>query len=128
MFDDHAKHVDLNAADSIFSLYAKIMNRNSGGGTQLQSALNEKQRLGFEPDTVIILSDMEVNRLSASNVSKFFAPDCIKVAVNLDGGNTTPISESAGWTQLSGWSERIFQFVRFTRDGDSIVNRIFDAS
>lgn len=128
MFDDYAKHVDLDPADSIFTLYAKIMNRNAGGGTNLQSALNEKPTLGFEPDTVIILSDMEVNRLQSSNVSKIFSPDCVKVAVNLDGGNTTPISEQAGWTQLSGWSERIFQFVRFTREGDSITDRLFAAS
>lgn len=128
MFDDFAKHVDLNPTDSIFTLYARIMERNAGGGTNLQAALNQKSQLGFEPDTVIILSDMEVNRLQSSNVSKLFSPDCVKVAVNLDSGNTTPISENAGWTQLSGWSERIFQFVRFTRVGDSIVQKLFDAS
>jgi 60 kDa SS-A/Ro ribonucleoprotein len=128
MFDDYAKIIDLNPQDSIFTLYAKIMARNAGGGTNLQSAFDKKPELGFEPDTVIILSDMEVNRLQSKDTSKLFSPNCVKVAVNLNSGNTTPISEWQGWTQLSGWSERIFQFVRFTREGDSIVEKIFNAS
>lgn len=128
MFDDYAKTVDLNPADSIFTLYAKIMARNAGGGTNLQSAFDKKPELGFEPDTVIVLSDMEVNRLQSRDASKLFSSDCVKVAVNLNSGNTTPISQWQGWTQLSGWSERIFSFIRFTRDGDSIVDRLFSAS
>jgi hypothetical protein len=31
-----------------------------------------------------------------------------------------------GWTQLSGWSPRIFQFVNFSRDSESIVKQLFD--
>lgn len=128
MFDDYAKHVDLNPADSIFSLYAKIMARNAGGGTNLQAALDQKKTLGFEPDTVIIMSDMEVNRLQSSNISKMFSNDCVKVAINLAGTNTTPISELQGWIQLAGWSERIFQYVQFTRDSEGIVQKLFNAS
>ena len=128
MFDDHAKLIDLNPADSIFTLYAKIMARNAGGGTNLQSAFDQKKSLGFEPDTVIVISDMEVNQLRSNYDKKLFAPDCVKVAVNLNSANTTPLSEWQGWTQLFGWSERIFSFVRFTRDGDSIVDRLFQES
>jgi hypothetical protein len=127
MFDNYAQHVDLNSSDSIFTLYEKIMARNAGGGTNLQSAFDMKSGLGFEPDTVVILSDMEVNRLS-SRGQNIFSSDCVKVAVNLNSGNTTPISEWSGWTQLSGWSERIFQFVRFTREGDNIATKLFNAS
>jgi hypothetical protein len=128
MFDDYAKHVDLNPADSIFSSYARIMARNAGGGTNLQAALDQKKTLGFEPDTVIIMSDMEVNRLQSSNISKMFSNDCVKVAINLAGANTTPISELQGWIQLAGWSERIFQYVQFTRDSEGIVQKLFNAS
>jgi hypothetical protein len=128
MFDDYAKHVPLNQNDSIFTMYEQIMARNAGGGTNLQSAFDEKRSLGFEPDTVIVLSDMEVNRLRAATTSKLFSPDCVKVAVNLNSANTTPISQWENWTQLFGWSERIFQFVRFNREADSIVQCLFDAS
>lgn len=128
MFDDYAKHVDLNPRDSIFTLYEKIMARNAGGGTNLQAAFDQKKALGFEPDTVIVLSDMEVNRLRSNDTRSLFSKDCVKVAVNLNSANTTPINEWQGWTQLFGWSERIFQFVRFTRETDSIVKRLFDES
>lgn len=126
MFDDHAKFVDLNPRDSIFTLYEKIMKRNAGGGTNLDSALAEKPKLGFEPDTVIILSDMEVNRLQCGNIDKVFKGNCVKVAINLNGRDTTPLAEWKGWNQLSGWSPRIFQFVKFSRDTDSIVQQLFD--
>ena len=126
MFDDFAKFVDLNPRDSIFTLYEKIMARNAGGGTNLNSALAEKSKLGFEPDTVIIMSDMEVNRLSSTDIDKLFKGNCVKVAINLGARDTTPLAEWKGWTQLSGWSPRIFQFVKFSRDSDSIVKRLFD--
>ena len=124
MFDDDAQHVDLNPKDSIFTLYQKIMNRNAGGGTNLQAALNAKKTLGFEPDTVIVLSDMEVNRLDSRSIDRMFTDDCVKVAVNLAGGTTTPLAEQNGWIQLMGWSERIFQFVDFTRKSDGIVAKL----
>lgn len=128
MFDDFAKNVDLNPLDSVFTSYQKIMNRNAGGGTNLQSALNLKSQLGFEPDTVIILSDMQVNRLDSNNISKLFSKDCVKIAINLDSLGNTPISELQGWTQLSGFSNNIFKYIKFTRESDSIARLLFDAS
>src|ERR1035437_4423722 len=100
------------------------MARNAGGGTNLDSALAEKPKLGFAPDTVIILSDMEINRLHCSNIDRLFRGDCVKVAINLGSRDTTPLAEWKGWTQLSGWSPRIFDFVRFSRDNESIVDRL----
>ena len=126
MFDDYAKHVELNSRDSIFTLYEKIMSRSAGGGTNLDSALAQKPSLGFEPDTVIIISDMQVNRLQCSNINKLFTKNCVKVAINLNSSDTSPLTEWEGWTQLSGWSPRIFQFVKFSRDTDSIVQQLFD--
>jgi hypothetical protein len=128
MFSDYAVSVPLNPADSIFTMYQQIMKRNFGGGTDMQAALNMKSSLGYEPDTVIVISDMEVNSLRFNDPSKIFTKDCVKIALNLNGGGTTPISEIRGWTQLSGWSERIFSFVRFSREGDSIVRQLFKAS
>lgn len=126
MFDDYAKHVELNPRDSVFTNYAKIMNRNAGGGTNLQSAFDQKPKLGFEPDTVIVLSDMEVNRLSSRDADKIFKKECVKVAINLNSRDTTPLAEWKGWIQLAGWSPKIFQFVQFTRDSDSIVQQLFE--
>lgn len=128
MFDDYAKHVELNPRDSVFTNYAKIMNRNAGGGTNLQSAFDQKSKLGFEPDTVIVLSDMEVNRLSSRDADKIFKKDCVKVAINLNSRDTTPLAEWKGWIQLAGWSPKIFQFVEFTRNSESIVQKLWEGT
>ena len=69
---------------------------------------------------------MEVNRLDSTNIDKLFKGDCVKVAINLNSRDTTPLAEWKGWSQLSGWSPRIFQFVKFSRDSDSIVQQLFD--
>lgn len=128
MFDDYAKHVELNPRDSVFTNYAKIMNRNAGSGTNLQSAFDQKSKLGFEPDTVIVLSDMEVNRLSSRDADKIFKKDCVKVAINLNSRDTTPLAEWKGWIQVAGWSPKIFQFVEFTRNSESIVQRLYEGT
>ena len=128
MFDDYAKYVELNPRDSIFTNYEKIMRRNAGGGTNLQAAFDSKSKLGFEPDTVIVLSDMEVNRLSSRDADKIFGKNCVKVAINLNSRDTTPLAEWKGWIQLAGWSPKIFQFVQFTRDADSIVQKLYEGS
>lgn len=128
MFDDFAKYVELNPRDSVFTNYDKIMRRNAGGGTNLQSAFDSKSKLGFEPDTVIVLSDMEVNRLSSRDADKIFGKDCVKVAINLNSRDTTPLAEWKGWIQLAGWSPKIFQFVQFTRDSDSIVQQLYEGT
>lgn len=126
MFDDYVKYVELNPRDSIFTNYEKIMRRNAGGGTNLQAAFYSKSKLGFEPDTVIVLSDMEVNCLSSHDADKIFGKDCVKVAINLNSRDTTPLAEWKGWIQLAGWSPKIFQFVQFTRDADSIVQQLYE--
>lgn len=127
MFDDNARNVDLNTSDSIYTMYEKIMSRNAGGGTNLESAFRLKSKLGFEPDTVIVLSDMEINSLTTgTSIDKLFKPDCIKVAVNLASRDSTPLAGWNGWIQLSGFSPRIFQFVKFTREAEGIVQQLFD--
>lgn len=128
MFSDHAQHVNLAPQDSIFTLYETIMNKVYGGGTNLQAALNLKPTLGFEPDAVVVISDMEVDQLESKNISKMFTPDCVKVALNLSSGESTPCGERDGWIQLAGWSDRVFQFVDFTRSSEQIVDRLMEIS
>lgn len=123
MFDDYAKFVDLNPSDTIFTCYEKIMHRNSGGGTNLQAAIGQKNKLGFEPDTVFVISDMEINHLSATKLD-VFDKNCVKVAINLNSRDVTPLPEWKGWIQLAGWSDQIFKFVPFTREAPTIVEQL----
>jgi Mg-chelatase subunit ChlD len=133
MFSDNAELVRLNPKDTVMTMYQKIMAKVYGGGTNLQAALDQKSKLGFEPDTVIVLSDMEVNGLTGNrwnrtptNVAKLFDKDAVLVAINLNSSETTPLDPRDGWIQLAGWSEAIFRFVDYTRRGDSIAMKLFN--
>jgi hypothetical protein len=123
VFSDRAKHVKLNPAANFFANVDAIEREVIGGGTELQAALNLKKTLGFEPDTVIVLSDMQVNQLRTStDVSQFFTKDTVKVAFNLNAYNSTPVSTLNGWYQLAGWSERAFDFIPAMREKVSVVD------
>lgn len=126
IFSNDAKHVTLNTDNSVMSLVEKMQKEIYGGGTNLGAALALKNKLGFEPDTVVLFSDMQVNQLTdyrnrSGNmaISKLFVPETIKIAVNLNGYETTPVSEIDGWYQLSGWSERLFDFIPAMRNKQS---------
>lgn len=133
-FSNMAEHLKgLNPNDSIMSLYKQIMEKVKGGGTNIAAALNLKGQLGFEPDTVVILSDMEVNRVSgyyhqkldvSPSFTKQFEKGTVLIAVNIDSGKSTPLDSRDGWMQLAGFSPKIFDYVDFTRRGDSIIHEL----
>lgn len=122
MFSDEAKHIPVDTDEKVLTIVEKLMSKVYGGGTNLNAALNLQPTLGFEPDTVIILSDMQVNSLTHKNVSTMFKPGTVCVAVNLEGYDSTPVSDIDGWLQLSGWSDRIFDLIPALRAQKSIVD------
>ena len=124
LFSDSAKHISLNPHDSIETLHKNILKSSYGGGTNLQAALDQKKGLGYEPDTVIVFSDMQVNRLSGYHSTKIFGKDCIKLAYNFETYESTPLAEDAGWYQLTGFSDKVFSFVNMMREGTSIVEAL----
>ena len=123
LFSDYAKHVAIDPEDSVINISESFMAENWGYGTNLASALKMKKDLGFEPDTVIILSDMQVDYLSGQKTN-IFDKNAIKIAMNLEAYNSTPIDEIDGWYQLGGWSERVFDFIPAMRDGVSVVETL----
>lgn len=126
MFSSNANHIGMNTNDSVTSIAAFLDRKVAGGGTNLDAALKLKSTLGFEPDTVIVLSDMQVNQLDGgrSSVSKLFKKDTTLVAMNLAGHNTTPLSELDGWYQLSGWSDKIFDFIPAMKNKQTVVETL----
>jgi hypothetical protein len=134
LFSDNAANITLNPTDSIMTLYTQIMGKVYGGGTNLSAALALKPRLGFEPDAIVILSDMEVNPAVSSHYGLSVPPvdtlklkkDCVKIAVNLNSGNTTPLNQRVGWQQLSGWSESIFKYIEFNKKSSSIAKTLMN--
>jgi 60 kDa SS-A/Ro ribonucleoprotein len=140
MFSDRAEFISLNPLDSIMTMYEKIMSRVYGGGTNIDAAFRMKSSLGFEPDTVVVLSDMEVNPINdgstsswyynglkvPADVNKLFKANTMKVAVNLGASKTTPLDPRDGWLQLAGWSEAIFRYVDFKRRSKSVAQQLFN--
>jgi hypothetical protein len=125
LFSDNAENVTVNTDDSVMSITDALRKKVYGGGTNLQSALGKLKTLGFKPDTVIVLSDMQVNRLQGSTrVSSHFDSDVIKVAIDLNGYATTPLSDIDGWYQLSGFSERLFDFIPAVRNKKSVTSML----
>lgn len=126
MFSDTAELITgLRRTDSVLSIFEKLISHNKGGGTNLQAALNMTPKLGFKPDVVLCLSDMQVNQLSGSNAANTcFSNTALKIAFNLNAYNTTPMHETDGWLQLYGWSDRVFKFVEMKREAQSLVEKL----
>ena len=135
MFSDNAEHVILDGRNSVLSMAQVLTGKVQGGGTNLAAALKLKHTLGFEPDTVVVLSDMEVDHLvvdrwdnpvhdKALNVATLFSNGCLKIAVNIASNTTTPLPERHGFMQLSGFSEKIFQFIPEMRESGKTIEKL----
>ena len=129
LFSDKAERlVGLNPRDSLTTLFGQIMKKSYGGGTNIAAAFAAKHALGFEPDTVVVLSDMEVNSNDFHCLEVIdkgvFGPDVLKIAINLNSSITTPLDPRDGWLQLAGWSEKLFKYAEFQREGASILDQL----
>jgi hypothetical protein len=145
-FSTDAKHIFVNRSMcehlSVIELNKYILNQVEGGGTNLDGALKLKGTLGFEPDTVIILSDMELSPFMGPHrpnvwnqvmkidpvINNIFAPSCLKIAMNFNSSETTVLDPRDGWHQLVGWSENIFKYVDFSRTGRDIITTLLPKS
>jgi len=128
IFSDRANHLNINPEDSIMTIRDQIMKSVYGGGTNLDSALGLSKTLGFTPDAVVLLSDMQVDATwlasAAQRINSMFPKDCAKVAFNFGAYESTPVGEICGWYQLAGWSERVFDFIPALRNSASIVTKL----
>lgn len=122
-----ARDLDLlfSPTDSVRTTARTISGVDVGYGTNLHKGLELAARKMKNPDTIIVLSDMQVNRFSGwNNFSQGYLKDAVKIAFNLNSYDNTPMSNLDGWYQLGGFSERVFDFVNLERDSQSIVKRL----
>ena len=110
-FATGAEMCGFNSDDSVMSIYDSFKKKNKGYGTDLGAALKLKPKLGFEPDAVFVISDMQVNRLDKSQLPSAMKGVSTKIALNLGQYETTPVGELSGWYQLAGWSSSLFDFI-----------------
>jgi 60 kDa SS-A/Ro ribonucleoprotein len=138
MFSDRADHIDLSGSrnQTVLGIAQYIQAKSYGGGTNLASALNLKSSIGFDPKSVLVFSDMQIDNLTGSygwgssrgntfpDVSKLFKKSTVKIAFNLNAYETTPLSESQGFFQMSGYSDKVFKFMNLINEGESIVEAL----
>lgn len=120
------KGVDTN--NSVLAIQKALLTHRTGniaGSTNFYAALQEAPRLGFIPDTIIVLTDGEVNSFPYSALQVATGgPKVVKVVVNLDGAPTTPFIKQAGWWTLAGWTPAMFRWVPAIRNEESVVDAL----
>ena len=120
------KNIDTN--NSVFALKTELGKERTGGiagSTNFHAALKEKSNLKFEPDTIIVLSDGDVNSFPYSALRDVSdKKDVVKLVVNLSASSTTPFSQKDGWYPISGWAPAMFKWVPAIRNKESIVDQL----
>lgn len=125
-FDTIAREIKIDSTKSVMSLTEELRGKSRGGSTNLKAAFSLMKDKGWKPDTLIVLSDMEVDYMGRVEVPHHLHnnEDCVKVAINFSGGSSTPLSHKAGWYQMAGWSDKMFQFIPAMRESVSIVDTL----
>lgn len=119
------KSVDTN--NSILSIQAELLTHRRGsisGSTNFRAALDEKSKLGFDPDTIVVLTDGEVNSFPYSVIKNVAGKNVVKLAINLSAASTTPMPASDGWYSVAGWASAMFKWVGSMRNAESIIDQL----
>ena len=127
-FAERARNYNVQSDIGMIPLSQSIKDSARGGGTNLGAAIDEYDNIGFVPDCVIVLSDMQVDRLDGYSKSKLRELENqipLKLAFNLHTYNSTPLINKQGWIQFSGWSDRLFQYLNLKTDS-GIAQRLWD--
>ena len=127
-FAERARNYNVQSDIGMIPLSQSIKDSARGGGTNLGAAIDEYDNIGFVPDCVIVLSDMQVDRLDGYSKHKLRELENqipLKLAFNLHTYNSTPLTNKQGWIQFSGWSDRLFQYLNLKTDS-GIAQRLWD--
>lgn len=121
-FDSVARTLKVNPSDSFMKIQQQIRNAMKGGSTNLEAGLREYSKLGFVPDLIVVISDMQVDRMETRRVTDIPGT---KIALNVTADNSTPLSELIGWKQISGLSSNTLAFIKQAVNGENYM-RAFD--
>lgn len=50
----------------------------------------------------------------------------LKISINLQGYDNTPLAVNNGWYQIAGWSEKIFDLIKAMKKPGDAVNIILN--
>jgi len=134
-FGQSYKTVSLSRRDSIMTNMQKIQKTNVGHSTEAWKCIQHLIDNKIVMDRVVVLSDMQCyNNTWGSSHSlaslwvdykRNVAPNATLYSIDLSGGDTTqfPTDENSV-VQVSGWSDKIFQFIESVENSGSAVDVI----
>lgn len=128
MFGSSAKTIKgIDTNNSVLGIKKELMSHRHGsiaGSTNFHAALQEYNKVGFTPDTIVVLSDNEVNRFPYSALKVISKGDVLKLVVNMTVSQTTPMTQEDGWYSVAGWSTAMFKWVGAIRGKASVVEML----
>lgn len=119
------KGVDTN--NSMIAIQQDLLKHRTGsiaGSTNFAAALAERSNLGWTPDTIIVLTDGEVNGFPYGRLVEASRNKAVKMTVNLSTAFTTPMTREDGWYSLAGWSPAMFRWTSLIREKASVVEAL----
>lgn len=129
-FADRGKVYSWSNRTSALAAAKDMMNTELGGSTRIDTAWGAAKAAGLKPSTIIVLSDMQMtghgryDTLMNPEAYGLADANVLKLSVNLQGYDNTPLAVNNGWYQLTGWSEKIFSFVEAMRNPGDAINQI----
>lgn len=115
----------LDVNQSVIGLIDTLKRKRTGsiaGSTDFHAALREYKNLPFTPDTIIVITDGEVNRFPYQEITNIKAP--VKIAVNMSASLSTPMTQHDQWYSLAGWSTVLFRWIPLIREKVSAVEAL----
>lgn len=113
--------------NSMIAMQKELVSYRRGGiagSTEFRAALAEKSKLPFEPDTIIVITDGEVNRFPYSMLKNVAGKKVMKMTVNMSTAFSSPMVKEDGWYTLSGWSTGMFKWVPQMREAGTVVDQL----
>lgn len=128
LFGSDAKTLrGIDTNNSVLAIKKELLRHRTGsiaGSTNFGAALNQKSSLGFDPDTIVVLTDGEVNGFPYSRLRNLTGKDTMKLTVNLNAASTTPMTKEDGWFTTSGWSPAMFKWIPAMREKATVVDQL----
>ncbi|RWZ87240.1 MAG: TROVE domain-containing protein [Hydrotalea sp. AMD] len=129
LFGSDAKTLNgVDTNNSVMSIQQELLRHRTGsiaGSTNFRAALSQRSKLGFKPDTIIVLTDGEINDFPYREMHEFSNQhNIVKLAINLNSTPTTPMIQSDGWYSLAGWSSAMFKWIPAIRNKDSVTDTL----
>lgn len=134
-FATDAKSVPLSTRNSVISNMKQIENTHVGGSTYAEKAMKLLKMSDTEVDRIILLSDMQCYSQSSHGETVQYLlnqyrkkyPNTYMYSIDLAGYGTTlfPSNQENKNILISGWSEKIFEFIDvFEKDRSTQIREI----